>query len=78
MRARLHLRILGEQPLGRGGIDGFAAGALIVMRVDSMISDASKQSGRVAVRHDARLRGRRLTVHGLLSGPDKIGSCRTT
>ena len=30
------------------GIDGFAAGALLVMLIDSMIPEAAKQSGRVA------------------------------
>jgi ZIP family zinc transporter len=29
-------------------IDGFAAGALIVMLIDSMIPDAQKKSGRLA------------------------------
>jgi ZIP family zinc transporter len=32
----------------RAGIDGFAAGALLVMLIDSMIPEATKQSGRVA------------------------------
>jgi ZIP family zinc transporter len=32
----------------RAGIDGFAAGALLVMLIDSMIPDATRQSGRVA------------------------------
>lgn len=32
----------------RAGIDGFAAGALLVMLIDSMIPEASKESGRVA------------------------------
>jgi zinc transporter, ZIP family len=32
----------------RAGIDGFAAGALLVMLIDSMIPDATKDSGRVA------------------------------
>jgi ZIP family zinc transporter len=32
----------------RAGIDGFAAGALLVMLIDSMIPDATKESGRVA------------------------------
>jgi ZIP family zinc transporter len=32
----------------RAGIDGFAAGALLVMLIDSMIPDASRESGRVA------------------------------
>jgi zinc transporter, ZIP family len=31
-----------------GGINGFAAGALLVMLVDSMIPDARKKSGRIA------------------------------
>jgi zinc transporter, ZIP family len=30
----------------QGGINGFAAGALIVMLVDSMIPDATEQAGR--------------------------------
>jgi ZIP family zinc transporter len=30
----------------RGGINGFAAGALIVMLVDSMIPEATEQAGR--------------------------------
>ena len=30
----------------RAGIDGFAAGALLVMLVDSMIPDATRQAGR--------------------------------
>ena len=30
------------------GIDGFAAGALLVMLIDSMIPEAARQSGRVA------------------------------
>jgi ZIP family zinc transporter len=29
-------------------IDGFAAGALLVMLIDSMIPDATRDSGRVA------------------------------
>jgi ZIP family zinc transporter len=32
----------------RAGIDGFAAGALLVMLIDSMIPEARRQSGRVA------------------------------
>jgi len=32
----------------RAAIDGFAAGALLVMLVDSMIPEASRDSGRVA------------------------------
>jgi ZIP family zinc transporter len=32
----------------RGGVNGFAAGALLVMLVDSMIPDATHKSGRVA------------------------------
>jgi ZIP family zinc transporter len=32
----------------RAGIDGFAAGALLVMLVDSMIPEAARDSGRVA------------------------------
>jgi ZIP family zinc transporter len=32
----------------RAGIDGFAAGALLVMLIDSMIPDATAESGRVA------------------------------
>lgn len=32
----------------RAGIDGFAAGALLVMLIDSMIPEATRQSGRVA------------------------------
>ncbi len=32
----------------QAGIDGFAAGALLVMLIDSMIPEASKESGRVA------------------------------
>ena len=32
----------------RAGIDGFAAGALLVMLIDSMIPDASRDAGRVA------------------------------
>jgi len=32
----------------RAGIDGFAAGALLVMLIDSMIPEASRESGRVA------------------------------
>jgi zinc transporter, ZIP family len=32
----------------RASIDGFAAGALVVMLIDSMIPDASRESGRVA------------------------------
>jgi ZIP family zinc transporter len=32
----------------RAAIDGFAAGALIVMLIDSMIPEASRESGRVA------------------------------
>jgi ZIP family zinc transporter len=32
----------------RAGIDGFAAGALLVMLVDSMIPDATKEAGRQA------------------------------
>jgi ZIP family zinc transporter len=32
----------------RAGIDGFAAGALLVMLIDSMIPEASRDSGRVA------------------------------
>jgi zinc transporter, ZIP family len=30
----------------QGGINGFAAGALLVMLVDSMIPDATRQAGR--------------------------------
>jgi zinc transporter, ZIP family len=30
----------------QGGINGFAAGALLVMLVDSMIPDATEQAGR--------------------------------
>jgi ZIP family zinc transporter len=30
----------------RGGINGFAAGALLVMLVDSMIPEATEQAGR--------------------------------
>ncbi len=32
----------------RAGIDGFAAGALLVMLIDSMIPEATRSSGRVA------------------------------
>ena len=32
----------------RAAIDGFAAGALLVMLIDSMIPDATRDSGRVA------------------------------
>ncbi len=32
----------------RAGIDGFAAGALLVMLIDSMIPEATEESGRVA------------------------------
>ncbi len=32
----------------RAGIDGFAAGALLVMLIDSMIPEATQESGRVA------------------------------
>ena len=32
----------------RAGIDGFAAGALLVMLIDSMVPEASRESGRVA------------------------------
>lgn len=32
----------------RAGIDGFAAGALLVMLIDSMIPDATRDAGRVA------------------------------
>jgi ZIP family zinc transporter len=32
----------------KGAIDGFAAGALLVMLVDSMIPDATRESGRTA------------------------------
>jgi zinc transporter, ZIP family len=32
----------------QAGIDGFAAGALLVMLIDSMIPDATRESGRVA------------------------------
>ena len=32
----------------KAAIDGFAAGALLVMLVDSMIPEAAKQSGRAA------------------------------
>jgi ZIP family zinc transporter len=32
----------------RAAIDGFAAGALIVMLIDSMIPEATRESGRVA------------------------------
>ena len=32
----------------RAGIDGFAAGALLVMLVDSMIPEARKDGGRAA------------------------------
>jgi ZIP family zinc transporter len=32
----------------KAGIDGFAAGALLVMLVDSMIPDATRESGRTA------------------------------
>jgi ZIP family zinc transporter len=32
----------------RAGIDGFAAGALLVMLIDSMIPEATRESGRVA------------------------------
>ncbi len=32
----------------RAGINGFAAGALLVMLVDSMIPDATKKAGRIA------------------------------
>ena len=32
----------------RAGIDGFAAGALLVMLIDSMIPEATRDSGRVA------------------------------
>ena len=31
-----------------GGVNGFAAGALLVMLVDSMIPDAARQAGRPA------------------------------
>jgi zinc transporter, ZIP family len=31
----------------RGGVNGFAAGALLVMLVDSMIPEAAEKSGRV-------------------------------
>lgn len=40
-------RSLGEGEL-RGAINAFAAGALLVMLVDSMIPDATRQSGRAA------------------------------
>ena len=32
----------------QGGINGFAAGALLVMLVDTMVPDAAKKAGRVA------------------------------
>ena len=32
----------------KAGIDGFAAGALLVMLVDSMIPEATRESGRTA------------------------------
>jgi ZIP family zinc transporter len=32
----------------RAGINGFAAGALLVMLIDSMIPEAAKKAGRVA------------------------------
>ncbi len=32
----------------RAGIDGFAAGALLVLLIDSMIPEASRKAGRVA------------------------------
>jgi ZIP family zinc transporter len=32
----------------RAGIDGFAAGALLVMLIDSMVPEATRESGRVA------------------------------
>jgi zinc transporter, ZIP family len=32
----------------RAGIDGFAAGALLVMLIDSMIPEATRESGRIA------------------------------
>ena len=32
----------------RAGVDGFAAGALLVMLIDSMIPEATRESGRVA------------------------------
>ena len=44
----------------RAAINGFAAGALLVMLVDSMIPEATKKAGRPRrARHRPRLRGRR-------------------
>lgn len=33
---------------GKAAIDGFAAGALLVMLIDSMVPDARKDAGRAA------------------------------
>ena len=54
----------------RAAIDGFAAGALLVMLIDSMIPDATRRSGRVAgLGHHARVRGRDGALEPRLSEP---------
>ena len=49
-------------------IDGFAAGALLVMPIDSMIPEAARKGGpHRRSRHGARLRGRRRPVRRRVS-----------
>ena len=50
----------------QGAIDGFAAGALLVMLVDSMIPEARGRPGVARARDRARLRRRRRALRPLL------------
>ena len=60
----------------QGGINGFAAGALLVMLVDSMIPDATEE-GRPnhRARDHARIRPRRRPVAGLISRAGRDTPC---
>ena len=49
-----------------GGVNGFAAGALLVMLVDSMIPEATRQAGRTTgLVTAARVRRRRRGLSGI-------------
>ena len=53
----------------QGGINGFAAGALLVMLVDSMIPEATEQAGRTTGPRDRRSGSR--SAAGLSLRPDQ-------
>jgi ZIP family zinc transporter len=63
----------------QAAIDGFAAGALLVMLVDSMIPDATRESGRTAgLVTTAGIRGGSGAFGHQLTRGDEAGLMRTT